>query len=102
MQEHKISADDFSRGLFWDIDPATLDVGRHINYIVGRVLEAGTIEDWNLLCRHLSLQGVVQIAQQLRSMDPRSLAFLSVVGRIPQEQFRCCTQKQSTQTHWIS
>ncbi len=102
MQENRISVEDFSNGLFWDIDPQTLDVERHINYIVGRVLEAGTIEDWNLLCRHLSLQGVVRIAQTLRSMDRKSLAFLSAVGRIPQERFRCCTQQQSMQTHWIS
>ncbi len=102
MQENRLSADQFSRGLFWDIDPASLDVQQHISYIVSRVLETGTLADWNLLCRHLSLQGVIQIAQNLRTLDRKSLAFLSVVGRIPQEQFRCCTQKQSTPTHWIS
>lgn len=102
MQKNSLSADHFSRGLFWDIDPASLDMQQHIRYIVGRVLEAGTLDDWNLLCRHLSLQGVIQIARTLRTLDRKSLAFLSVVGRIPQEQFRCCTQKQSTQTHWIS
>ncbi len=102
MQKNRLSADNFSRGLFWDIDPASLDTQQHIRYIVGRVLEAGTLADWNLLCRHLSLQGVIQIARKLRSLDRRSLAFLSVVGRIPQEQFRCCTQTQSTPTHWIS
>jgi hypothetical protein len=101
MQEHKISAADFSPGLFWEIDTATLDFEKHIHYIVNRILDAGTIDDWNLLCRHLSLQGVVNIAQKLRSLDPRSLAFLSVVGRIPKEQFRCFTQKPLTGTHWI-
>jgi hypothetical protein len=102
MHGNSLSAADFSSGLFWDIDPASLDMHQHISYIVGRVLEAGTLADWNLLCRHLSLQGVIQIARKLRSLDRKSLAFLSVVGRIPQEQFRCCTQKQSTQTHWVS
>ena len=102
METNRLSADHFSNGLFWDIDPESLDTDQHIRYIVGRVLESGTLEDWNLLCRHLSLQGVIQIARKLRSLDQKSLAFLSVVGRIPQEQFRCCTQKQSMQTHWIS
>lgn len=102
MHKNSLSADDFSRRLFWDIDPASLDMQQHIRYIVGRVLVAGTLADWNLLCRQLSLQGVIQIARKLRTLDKKSLAFLSVIGRIPQEQFRCCTQKQSTQTHWIS
>ena len=97
-----LSAADFSNGLFWDIDPATLDCEKHVAYIVGRVLEAGTLEDWQLLCKRLSLQGVVQIAQKLRSIDKKSLAFLSVVSDIPQEHFRCYTQKPSTTTHWIS
>lgn len=98
----KLSAADFSSGLFWDIDPATLDCEKHIAYIVGRVLEAGTLEDWQRLCSHLSLQGIVQIATKLRSIDKKSLAFLSVVSQIPQEQFRCYTQKPSMITHWVS
>ncbi len=98
MQGNRMSVDAFSHGLFWDIDPQALDVERHINYIAGRVLEAGTIEDWNLLCRHLSLQGVVRIAQTLRSMDRKSLAFLSVVGRIPQERFRVAITTKTTLT----
>ncbi len=99
---HNLSVTDFSSGLFWDIDPATLDCDKHNSYIVGRVLEAGTFGDWQLLCRNLSLQGVVQIAKNLRSIDKKSLAFLSVVSQIPQEQFRCYTQKPSMTTHWIS
>ncbi len=102
MRPNKLSVGDFSSGLFWDVNPATIDCEKHINYIVGRVLEAGTLADWQLLCQHLSLQGVVKVAQNLRSIDKKSLTFLSVVGNIPQEQFRCCTQKQSTPTHWIS
>lgn len=102
MQDKSLSDDHFSSGLFWDIDPTSLDMQQHMSYIVSRVLEVGTLADWNLLCKHLSLPGVIKVAQTLRTLDRKSLAFLSVVGRIPQEQFRCCTQKQSTQTHWIS
>ena len=102
MQHNRLSADNFSQGLFWDIDPASLDMDKHAKYVVSRVLTAGTLADWNLLCRHLTLQGVIQIAQTLRSLDRKSLAFLSAIGQIPQESFRCCAQKPSTQTHWIS
>jgi len=102
MQAKKLCIANFSSGLFWDINPETLDCDKHINYIVRRVLEVGTLADWNLLCQQLSLPGIVKIAQKLRSIDKKSLNFLSVVSRIPQEQFRCCTQKPSTPTHWIS
>ncbi len=101
MQDKMISTADFSSGLFWDVDESTLDIDQHIKFVVGRVLEAGTMEDWRLLCRHISLSGIIDIARNLRSIDPKSLAFLSVVGQLPMEQFRCYTLKQSMKTHWI-
>jgi hypothetical protein len=101
MQEKPLTPADFSEGLFWDIDPATLDIVRHASYVVGRVLEAGTLEDWQRLCRQFTLPGVVDIARRLRSLDPKSLAFVSSVGQVPQESFRCCTSRPLTTTHWI-
>jgi len=102
MLSNRLSVEDFSNGLFWDINPDTLDCDKHIKYIVGRVLEAGTLADWNLLCRSLSLQGIVQIARKMRSIDKKSLNFLSVVSEMPKEQFRCFTPIPSMSTHWIS
>ncbi len=101
LQTHALTPADFSAGLFWDVDPASLDIGQHLKYVVGRVLDAGTLDDWRLLCRQLTLNGIIDIARQLRSLDPRTLAFLSVVGHAPRETFRCCTSKSSTTTHWI-
>ncbi len=96
-----LTANDFSHNLFWDIDPSDLDQKKHMKYIVSRVLEVGTFEDWVLLCRHYTLVTIIKIAQTLRSIDPKSLAFLSVVGHVPIETFRCYTLKQSSQKHWI-
>ncbi len=97
--EQEVKTSDFSKNLFWDIDPRTLDMERHAKYIVGRVLELGTLQDWRLLCRRFTLPGIIEIAQKLRSLDPKALAFLSVVGNIPREFFRCCTSKQLTPGH---
>lgn len=92
---------DFSDNLFWDADPAEIDMERHIKYIVGRVLEFGTLNDWRFLCRRYTLSRVVEIARTLRCLDPKAVAFLSVVGGgIPRELFRCFTQKPLTATHW--
>lgn len=91
---------DFSEGLFWDVAPDTLDIERHLKYVVARVLEAGTLEDWQLLSRHFTLPRIIDVARQLRSLDPKSVAFLSAVGHVPRESFRCYTSTQSTTTHW--
>ena len=100
MNTQKITANDFSENLFWDIDIDKLDIECHKKYLVARVVEYGTFDDWLLLCRHFTLGTIIKIAQTLRSIEPKSLALLSVVGNVPLETFRCYTSKQSSQKHW--
>jgi hypothetical protein len=93
---------DFSKNLFWDVDPATLDFGRHRKYLVARVLEHGSLDDWRLLLRHLPLPSVIATAQALRTLDAKALAFLSALGNVPRSSFRCCTSKPSMLAPWAS
>ena len=97
-----ITPGDFSRALFWDIDPSTLDIERHRKYVVARVLEYGTLEDWRLLLRCFTLESIIAIAQTFRTLDPKALSFLSVMGRVPRESFRCYAMRQSNPTPWNS
>ena len=97
----QLTASDFSKNLFWDIDPTTLNAGKHIKYIIARVLEAGTFDDWITLCHHYTLATIIKTAQTLRSIDPKSLEFLSTVGNVPKDKFRCCATQQLSRKHWI-
>ncbi len=91
---------DFSENLFWDVDPATLDVDRHLAYIVARVVQHGTLKDWQALCRLKPLSVIVEVARTIRTLDPKSLAFLSVIADLPRERFRCYTPKHLMPKHW--
>jgi hypothetical protein len=97
-----ITPADFSRKLFWDIDPSALDLELHRKYVVARVLEYGTLEDWRLLVRHFALESVIGVAQTLRTLDPKALSFLATVGNVPRSSFRCFTLSQSMSTPWNS
>jgi hypothetical protein len=92
----------FSKNLFWDIDPATLDVGRHRKYLVARVLEHGTLADWQQLVRGLGLEAIVAAAQSLRTLDPKAVTFLSALAGVPKETFRCYDLRLSNPTPWNS
>jgi len=59
-----------SRRLFWDVDPETIDDRAHCRYVIQRVL------------------------QQIRSLDPVTLAFAACLGNVKEETFRCCTSRQ--------
>lgn len=89
-----------TQSLFWDVDRETLDDSRYRRFIIQRVLERGTLEDWRLTNRRYTLKTIVEEAQQMRTLEPKALAFIACVGQVPEESFRCFISKQSSQKHW--
>jgi hypothetical protein len=86
--------------LFWDINISELDAERSKKFIIKRVLEYGLWQDWLVTKRAYGIEGIAKEAQSFRELDPKSLAFISVVAGIPKEKFRCYSTKQSTPKHW--
>ena len=91
----------FSDHLFWDVDRSELDLDKHRKFIVQRVLGHGQLPDWRLLRRCYPLETIVSTARQLRSLDPKALAFIACMGELPRESFRCYTTKSSGTICWI-
>ena len=89
----------FSVNLFWDVDKDRIDLVKNAPYVVQRVLEYGQIGDWKLLLEYYGLARVVSVSRNLRSLDPRALAFISTVSRTPIELFRCYNTRQSNPEH---
>lgn len=92
----------FSKHLFWDVDVRTLDLDKHESYIVQRVLEYGLMEDWRLLKSAIGLQEIVETCKKLRTLEPKALAFISLISKTPINQFRCYTTRQLNPTLWNS
>ena len=53
-----------SKTLFWDVTPDSVDWIRHRDWLMQRVLERGTWEDWLLVSAELSVS-------ELKEMEPR-------------------------------
>ncbi len=90
----------FDRALFWDIDPETLKVNKHSKFIIGRVLQYGNLEDWFELKNLYGLNFIVNTAQSIKDLDKKTASFLSVIGNVPINKFRCYTTEQSIPKHW--
>jgi hypothetical protein len=73
---------------------------QHAAYIVGRVLDYGSWNDWRLIRNYYGMEKIKTIALGLRSMERKSLAFIATVTNIPENQFRCYTLLQSKNLHW--
>lgn len=86
--------------LFWDVDCKTLDDEKHRRFVIGRVLERGKMQDWIKTKEKYGLSLVVHEAQQMRSLDPRSLAFIACLGKVGKDTFRCYTLRHLHRQHW--
>lgn len=92
----------FSEHLFWDVVREEVDMDVHAAFIVQRVLEYGTLEDWRLLRSYYGLDTIVALCKTLRTLDPVCLSFICALSNTSKEEYRCYTIRQSNPTLWNS
>lgn len=90
----------FSKQIFWDVDPQKLDFEQHKVFIVQRVLEYGLMDDWRELNSKLSKAELIEIIKNIRSLDKVTMNFVSNFYNIPLEDLRCYKNKQLTGHFW--
>ena len=100
LQSTELHVSNYSPHLFWDVDLRKLNLNQKKAFLVNRVLDYGVMNDWRQLKSDLGLEEIGQIAVNLRDLDPRSMAFISVLTGIDIKQFRCYTLQQSNPKHW--
>jgi hypothetical protein len=83
-----------SQRLFWDVDSKTIDDREHCRYVIQRVLERGSIEDIKATIAHYTMPVMIAEAQQIRSLDPVTLAFAACLGNVNEDTFRCYSSKR--------
>ena len=100
MSKEKVKISDFSEHLFWDIDKNSIDIEKNKKHIISQVLSYGLINDWQLIYKYYGLQEIANITRTIRSLDDKTISFISTLSNIPKEKFLCYTIKQSIPKHW--
>lgn len=90
----------FSKHLFWDTNRDTLDLDKNDAYIIKQVLEYGKLKDWNLIKNYYGISYIAEISIKFRSLEKKTLSFISTLSEIPVKEFRCYTYQQSVPQHW--
>lgn len=99
--KQKIDINNFSKHLFWDINRSNLDFEKNKKTIITNVLDYGLINDWNIIYNYYGIDEIAKIAMNARDLDEKSVAFVSLLSKIPKEKFLCYTTKQLNRRHWI-
>jgi hypothetical protein len=93
----------FSHTIFWDINPDTLDLEAHKQFIIERVVQHGLWDDWQECLRIYGRETVQNAVLQARYLDKKTLAYCSFVFDVPKDNFRCyqlSTQEPSLRQRW--
>ena len=91
---------DFSPVIFWDVDSSKIDWQKSSRFVIGRVVQFGTVDDWKKAKKLYGLEKIKQEMLKERDLDSRSLSFLSCILNVPKEQFKCYTTRQLHTPHF--
>ncbi len=83
------SIDNLRKTLFWDVDPDKLDLEKNAQFIIGRVLDFGGIEDWKAIKNFYGLKKIKEAALGHVFSDRRSPNFWSIILKIPLKDLKC-------------
>ena len=91
---------ELSKELFWDTDVNTIDWEKNARYVIERVVTRGNLQDWEEIQKFYGLEVIKEKVLQIRSMNKKTLNFLSFYFDTPLTDFRCYNITQSTRQHW--
>ena len=87
--------------LFWDVDYDNIQWNKNYRFVIERVLERGTFDEWQEIKQYYGLEKIQEAALQARWLDNTTLSFCSNYFDIPKEQFRCYTLKSLNPAPWV-
>jgi hypothetical protein len=73
----------FSQYLFWDIPVEKIDISKHKNYIIERVLSRGLLQDFYFLLQLYTTEEITIAIKKSKVLDKKTVNFCSHYFSIP-------------------
>ncbi|MFT3949576.1 MAG: hypothetical protein QM763_21615 [Agriterribacter sp.] len=73
----------FSQYLFWDTPIERIDIIKHKNYIIERVLSRGVLKDFYYLLQLYDTEDIITAVKNSRVLDKKTINFCSHFFAIP-------------------
>jgi len=89
MEDNKNIVETLSKHLFWDVDISKIDAQKHQKFIIERIVKRGNLKDFRLLLKVFNNEVIIQNIIKIRSLDAKTLVFLSSFFDVDKNKFRC-------------
>ena len=91
QKDNKVTGKLLQSTLFWDTIPEHIDPDRNVRFIIERVISRGSLKDWKNILAFYGNNRIQKEVVGIRSLDSKSLSYLSVFFNIDESKFRCCS-----------
>lgn len=78
----------------------SVDFDKHRSWLVKRVLEKGSKQDWDQLQKFYGKPAIAESVKTMRSLEKRAHSFACAMLDLQPTECRCYTNRQSHATHW--
>lgn len=85
---------------FWDVDMNNIDYTFNARFVVEKVIEKGTENDFLNLVKFYGFNRVKELALQALWLSDMSINFCCKLFKVNPTDFKCYEKKQLNQQHW--
>ena len=86
--------------LLWDFGTIKPDYKKNKKIIIERVVEYGSLEDWNVILSIYGEEEVVLTIKTLTGISNQSLNFACKLFNLKRKDFKCYTKQPWRKAHW--
>jgi len=86
------------KNFFWDVDFEKLDLWKNRNYIIGRVLEWGDVDEVIDLFKYYDKEVIAEAVVKNPEISKKTVTYMAFVLNIDRKKFTSWKKKQSTLT----
>ena len=88
-------AEKLSETLFWDVDIKKLDNEKSKHFIIGRVLDFGTLEDWKIIKDFYGITTIKKVAEGHNFSSKKNINFWSTILNFSKSKWSQSQRKSS-------
>ncbi|MGF7233324.1 DUF6922 domain-containing protein [Arachidicoccus sp.] len=100
--QHNVAIPGFKKRLFWEYNYDKIDWQKSFVSVIGRVIERGTHEEWDILTRFYGRQLVTDIIKtKIKSLPDEIMEDVCIYFTLNKEDLLCYRRRQSGLKHWF-
>lgn len=83
----------FRSSLFWDVNADKLDIEKSAEFIIGRVLDFGDLDEWKAIKRIYGLERIKKAALEHPFESQRSVNFWELILKLTPKSLSCTRRR---------